>query len=626
MNQHVRKVDASQHSTLTATVALLPAGDRIGLPSELVPLAEVVQRSQALGPLPHLGLPEAPAARELDHLVPLSARLTESDVVRDRVAEIVHRHRGVAPETEAQAELDCLIQVVETSPIALIPGHARAGIQQRRNVFDTELSCEREALLDQDRGVGEAAGDRESLGCRAVCDYELSTRRLLLEQRYRLEAQAFAARDVAKSPHERRKLVQSLRDGTLVQGTERLDRLFMELDRLGRLSPLDEDPRELSASGRERVLVGAGERDGTPVVRLSHGRVQVRCALSREQQNANELAGDVRPLVARRPYQLQRLRVVVDEDLRMVGDALRSGLLDPAGGGEMLLGARRARNLLVGDIADERVPEGELLLAVDRGNPDRADELAVHEPVQVPPDRISLTLADRGDAARPEHPADDGGVMEERLELGPEGVEPCGDERMHGLGHGETVDGSSLREHACELLGVERVATRPLEEHPLRLGRQERAVEESVDEATGLLDRERRERDRRRVALASTPARLPLEELGSRRAEEEERHGNAPVEEVLDELEERTVGPVEILDDEHARPAGCHASRNRRHAVKASSRLTAAASSPTPTSGASREPNHARSRFLERKGRRASCRASLLLRSGRPTRGFPPRP
>ncbi len=73
-----------------------------------------------------------------------------------------------------------------------------------------------------------------------------------------------------------------------------------------------------------------------------------------------------------------------------------------------------------------------------------------------------------------------------------------------------------------------------------------------MNETTGLLDRERRERNRRRVALPSAPARLPLEELGSRGAEKEKRHRHAPVDEVLDEFDERTVGPVEVLDHDDA--------------------------------------------------------------------------
>ena len=51
-----------------------------------------------------------------------------------------------------------------------------------------------------------------------------------------------------------------------------------------------------------------------------------------------------------------------------------------------------------------------------------------------------------------------------------------------------------------------------------------------MQEPRRLLVRERGERDRRRVPLPSSPARVPLEELGPRGAEEEQRHRRAPVE------------------------------------------------------------------------------------------------
>ena len=112
------------------------------------------------------------------------------------------------------------------------------------------------------------------------------------------------------------------------------------------------------------------------------------------------------------------------------------------------------------------------------------------------------------------------------------------------------------REHAHELLGVERVAAGALEQSTpasrpagasARGGRcRSRAV---------LLVGERRERDRRRVALAAAPARPPLEELGPRGAEE---RGAARPQlqssEVLEEVEQRVVRPVEILEHEDARP------------------------------------------------------------------------
>ena len=65
--------------------------------------------------------------------------------------------------------------------------------------------------------------------------------------------------------------------------------------------------------------------------------------------------------------------------------------------------------------------------------------------------------------------------------------------------------------------------------------------------------RERRERDRRRVALAAAPAGPPLEQLRPRRADDEQRHAGRPVDEVVDEVEQAVVGPVQILEDEHER-------------------------------------------------------------------------
>ena len=109
---------------------------------------------------------------------------------------------------------------------------------------------------------------------------------------------------------------------------------------------------------------------------------------------------------------------------------------------------------------------------------------------------------------------------------------------------------AAFDEHPRELLCVERISTDALEERALRLCGKERALEKGLEESAGLLDRQRREGDRRRVPLSSAPSRLTLEELGARGAEEEKRHGHVPVQEVLEELEKRAVSPMEVLDDE----------------------------------------------------------------------------
>ena len=102
--------------------------------------------------------------------------------------------------------------------------------------------------------------------------------------------------------------------------------------------------------------------------------------------------------------QLERLSVVEDEDLGVVVDPLLCRLLDPGGCGDVLLGARRTRDLLIRDVADERVPERELVLALDRGEANRADELATHELVEVAPHLVAIAFADRREGAAPEDP------------------------------------------------------------------------------------------------------------------------------------------------------------------------------------------------------------------------------
>ena len=54
-------------------------------------------------------------------------------------------------------------------------------------------------------------------------------------------------------------------------------------------------------------------------------------------------------------------------------------------------------------------------------------------------------------------------------------------------------------------------------------------------------------------ALAAAPARPALEQLRPGGADDEQRHAGRPVDEVVDEVEQPVVGPVQILEDEHER-------------------------------------------------------------------------
>ena len=83
------------------------------------------------------------------------------------------------------------------------------------------------------------------------------------------------------------------------------------------------------------------------------------------------------------------------------------------------------------------------------------------------------------------------------------------------------------------------------------VGGENGALEECVHEPRGVVVGERRERDRRRVRFPAAPADAAGEELGPRRADDEERDPGRPVDEVVDEVEQAVVRPVQILEHEH---------------------------------------------------------------------------
>ena len=106
--------------------------------------------------------------------------------------------------------------------------------------------------------------------------------------------------------------------------------------------------------------------------RYSSAAAASRCLRDRRPvRDAHERLVESRGRPPPPPSQLACLAQVIDEDLGVVTRTPACHLLDPLGGGDMLVGARRARDLLVGDVADERVPERELVLALDRRDADR---------------------------------------------------------------------------------------------------------------------------------------------------------------------------------------------------------------------------------------------------------------
>ena len=120
-----------------------------------------------------------------------------------------------------------------------------------------------------------------------------------------------------------------------------------------------------------------------------------------------------------------------------------------------------------------------------------------------------------------------------------------------------SVSAAALDEHANRLLDEQGVAFRPFE-HFLRgsfhrLARLSGELgQELLHQELALLVRQRLELDRGRAHASSTPPRPLLEQLGSRQADDEKRRAD-PVREVLDQLEQGLLGPVDVLEEEHER-------------------------------------------------------------------------
>src|SRR5581483_7401806 len=195
--------------------------------------------------------------------------------------------------------------------------------------------------------------------------------------------------------------------------------------------------------------------------------------------------------------------------------------LDPLRGGEVLTGAFGTRNLAVGDVADEQVPERILVLAGDATRPLAADELLPLELVQAHDESRSVRAVERRERAGPEALPDDGRVLEQGLLRRLEQVEPRRDQPLDRLG--DLARGAADAEHARELLGVERVAARAAEQLGLRLCRQQRP-EQRVEQPRGVVVGQRRERDRQGVGLTAAPPRPAREQLRARRRDDEERY------------------------------------------------------------------------------------------------------
>ena len=214
------------------------------------------------------------------------------------------------------------------------------------------------------------------------------------------------------------------------------------------------------------------------------------------------------------------------------------------------------------------MPEPEGLVAGERRAvgpdqlpPEEGGDVPVHSP-------IKLAAAQLHDRPAMEDPALDRRTLGDRSLLGIELIEPRREERLDagrnghrrqiGRRHPSAVpkrERPVVDQHRDELLDEQRVPVRRLGDPVFGVRFESRAPEQLLDQPRRFRFGERLEMDGGRVELAAAPRRPTIEQLGPGQAQQEHRCVARPVGDVLDQIQERGLGPVDIVEDDDQRRA-----------------------------------------------------------------------
>ena len=260
-----------------------------------------------------------------------------------------------------------------------------------------------------------------------------------------------------------------------------------------------------------------------------------------------------------------RLLEVVAEDLLELDSAVAVRLVGPRDEARVQVGPRPLQDPVVRGVADHDVVE---TVRAVRAVLDPPDEVLLRE-------RRELGAYARGDVrgrqgghgGLGEHVAHDGCGLDHRPLAPRQRVEPRREKRLdrrRNLDVGQLLgepprtvhllDGALVDEHAEQLLGEQRVAFGRRHDAVEHGGVERAAAEQALDHALRVVVAERLEDDAART-LAGAPGRRLLEQLGAGRAEDQDRCVDR-LDEMLDQREQRRLGPVDVLHDEDDLPVG----------------------------------------------------------------------
>ena len=193
------------------------------------------------------------------------------------------------------------------------------------------------------------------------------------------------------------------------------------------------------------------------------------------------------------------------------------------------------------------------------------NELAAFEGAEVRDDCLRFLPAHGCQGADAEGLTKDRSILEQRPIGGIEAIEARRDERVQRFGD---VEADLVADGAID--AVDRLELAVVEQHPDRFDGIQRdpvgalqdgedhrigkARNEPIEQLRHVVAGQRLERQRDEVPTARAPGRAPLEQLRAGHRHDEDRATPTPLDQVVDEVEEARVRPLEILEHEDDGP------------------------------------------------------------------------
>ena len=161
-----------------------------------------------------------------------------------------------------------------------------------------------------------------------------------------------------------------------------------------------------------------------------------------------------------------------------------------------------------------------------------------------------------GHGAAMEDLALDRSALHDDAHVAVERVDPGLEQRVDRGRNGDLAVAAVLAHHREHLLDEERVAGGGGRDPLAQLRVERRVAARPLHELRAVLCAERLEQERRRIELPAAPPRADVEQLRARDAEEEDRRVAREVGDVLHEIDEDRLRPLQVVDDDDLRPLG----------------------------------------------------------------------